>query len=281
MTSSAEGLSHQDRRASNTAADWTRWWDVWERAAQPVSDRLVQLGGVAAGHTVLDVASGLGEPAFTAAGRVGSRGRVVATDRAPPMLEEAAKRAREEGLTNIEFRVMDAASPNLEFAFDAILCRWGFMFVPDLEDSLCQLLALLKRGGRLAAATWGAPDEVPVIQTSASAIAQVAPLPNTAGDPPQSFRLSDPAVLLDAMERAGFTDLASEELRIPFEFASAEEYTQFRRDMTTLDAELAQHHPPARIEAAWQAVTAAARAYADQEGRVRFVNTAVCFVGSR
>lgn len=154
------------------------------------------------------------------------------------------------------------------------------MFVPDLEGSLRQLLALLKRGGRLAAATWGAPDEVPVIQTSASAVAQVAPLPNTAGNPPQSFRLSDPAILLGAMKRAGFTDICSEELRIPFEFASAEEYTQFRRDMTTLDEELAQHHPPKRIEAAWQAVTEAARASADQEGRVRFFNTAICFVGT-
>jgi enediyne biosynthesis protein CalE5 len=282
MTKQTPGISpHPNRRASNTAADWVRWWETWERAAQPVSDRLVQLGGVAAGQTVLDVASGLGEPAFTAARRVGRQGRVVATDRDPTMLDEAAKRAQEEGLSNTRFQVMDAAAPDLEIAFDAILCRWGFMFVPDLDGALRQLLALLKRAGRLATATWGAPEEVPVIQISASAITQLVPETDASVSSPPSFRLSDPAIMLSAMKRAGFTDLSSEELQIAFEFASAEEYTRFRRDMTTLDADLAQRNPPELIGAAWQAVTEAARGHADQEGRIRLRNTVLCFTGAR
>jgi len=269
-------------RWNSAASGWAHWWEVWERATQPVSDRLVALAGVAASHSVLDLATGLGEPAITAARRVGPHGWVIATDCAPEMLREAATRAEAAGLSNIEFREMDAETPDLQhIAFDSILCRWGFMFVPDLEGSLRRLAALLKPGGRLSAAAWGMPDEVPVIYTSASVVAKGAPLPPAPAGALHPFRLSDPDILIGAMKKAGLGDVSHEELRVAFEFASAEDYTRFRRDMTTLDAQLAEHHPPDVIEAAWQAVTEAARAYGGNEGRIRFVNTAVCFSGSR
>lgn len=270
------------RRRDSASSGWARWWNVWDAGAQPVSDRLVELAGIGAGDSVLDLATGLGEPAVTAARRVGPHGRVVATDSSPAMLHEAAMRAAAMGLSNIEFREMDAESPDLEnVAFDAILCRWGFMFVPDLERSLRRLAGLLRPGGRLAAAAWGRPDEVPMIQTSASVVGMIAPLPDAPPGALHPFRLSDPGILIDAMKQAGLTGLSREEVRVDFEFTSAEEYTRFRRDMTTLDAQLAEHHPPGVVEAVWQAVTEAARSYRTAEGRVRFVNTAVCFAGSR
>lgn len=264
------------------ASGWVRWREVWEGAAQPVSDRLVELAGLAAGHSVLDLATGLGEPALTAAQRVGRDGRVMATDFSPAMLHEAAVRAEAAGLTNIEFRVMDAETPDLDPAtFDAILCRWGFMFVPDLEGSLRRLTALLKPGGRLAAATWGPSDEVPVIRTSAAVVTRVAPIPDPPAGALHAFRLSDRSILLGAMEQAGLAEVSCEEVSVAFEFASAEEYTQLRRDMTTLDAQLAERHPPDVVEAAWQAVTEAARAFDDGKGRLRFVNTVLCYSGRR
>lgn len=267
----------------NSVVDgWLRWWKVWERAAQPVSDRLVALAGIGPGSLVLDLATGLGEPAITAARCVGPRGRVIASDCSPAMLHQAKQRAEMAGLSNIEFHLMDAATPDLEnITFDAVLCRWGFMFVPDLEGSLQRLADLLRPGGHLAAAAWGLPDEVPVIRISATAIAEVAPLPDASVSPLHPFRLSDPAVMTNAMERAGFANVDREELQVTFEFASAEEYTRFRRDMTTLDAQLTEHYPPDVVEAAWEAVTETARAHASKNGRVRFLNTAVCFSGAR
>lgn len=265
-----------------TASSWVRWWRVWERAAQPVSDRLVARARIRPGQVVLDLATGVGEPAMTAARRVGRRGRVVATDSSPAMLRAAAARAEAAALTNITFQRMDAERPDLtDIAFDAILCRWGFMFVPDLDGALCRLCALLKPGGRIAAAAWGSPDEVPMIATSAAAAEAVAPLGDTADEPLHPFRLCHPGILTGAMRRAGLADIRHEALPVTFEFASAEEYTRFRRDMTTLDARLAEHHPPDRVEAAWQAVTEAARAFAVDGGGVRFINTALCYSARR
>ncbi|HUG99658.1 MAG TPA: methyltransferase domain-containing protein [Gammaproteobacteria bacterium] len=264
------------------AVGWSRWWSVFENAAQPVSERLVALAGVAPGHTVLDLATGLGEPALTAARRVGPRGRVLATDMAAAMLRGAAARAEAAGLRNIMFRAMDAERPDLPpDSFDAILCRWGLMFVPGLDEALRRLVTLLKPGGGFAAAAWATREEVPMIQISSAAVAACAPLPE---DPPgtlDAFRFAEPERLAAPMRRAGLVEVSWEPLPLTFEFASADAYTQFRRDVTTLDSKLRQHHPPHLVEAAWEAVTQAARDRADADGRLCLVNTALCFTGRR
>ena len=106
------------------AADgWRKWWPVIERMMQPVSDRLMDLARVQSGHRVLDVATGIGEPAITAARRVGSTGQVLATDQAPQMLAIGRERAGQLGLANVEFHEMDAETLDLPAqSFDAILC---------------------------------------------------------------------------------------------------------------------------------------------------------------
>ncbi|MFZ0676954.1 MAG: hypothetical protein WAN07_04635, partial [Candidatus Binatus sp.] len=47
----------------DSAAGWKQWWLTFERAAQSVNDRLVELAEVRAGNRVLDIATGSGEPA--------------------------------------------------------------------------------------------------------------------------------------------------------------------------------------------------------------------------
>ena len=54
----------------NSAGAWKENWPIWEQAAQMVNDRLVELAAIEPGHRVLDLATGLGEPAFTAARRM-------------------------------------------------------------------------------------------------------------------------------------------------------------------------------------------------------------------
>ena len=68
-------------------------------------------------------------------GRVGAIGKVIGTDQSPQMLAIDRERATDLGLTNVEFREMDAEALDLsEGAFDAVLCRWGLMFLPNLPD---------------------------------------------------------------------------------------------------------------------------------------------------
>jgi cyclopropane fatty-acyl-phospholipid synthase-like methyltransferase len=97
------------RREWGVSADgWKRHWNIWEQGAQLLNERLVDLARIRPGHRVLDVGTGLGEPAFTAARRVGPNGSVVATDLSSALLSLAREEAVRLGLRNVEFREMDA-----------------------------------------------------------------------------------------------------------------------------------------------------------------------------
>jgi ubiquinone/menaquinone biosynthesis C-methylase UbiE len=97
---------------------------------------LIELAHADAGHRVLDIATGLGEPAFTAVRRVGPTGWVVATDVSLQMLALAREGARRLGLQNIEFREMDAEAPDLpEHTFQTIL-RWEMLQTSKLFPRL-------------------------------------------------------------------------------------------------------------------------------------------------
>jgi enediyne biosynthesis protein CalE5 len=103
---------------------WESWQDWFESAAFAVTERLVQLAGLRPGQRVLDVGSGIGEPALTAARVVGPSGRVVGVDLAPDMVARARRRA--DGTGNVQFIEGDVETLDLPgTAFDAVLSRWG------------------------------------------------------------------------------------------------------------------------------------------------------------
>src|SRR5215470_1433797 len=94
--------AQQREQWSDVAQGWRKRWAAFEQGAQPLSDRMMELAHIAVGQRVLDVATGIGEPAMTAARRVGSSGSVVAIDQAPQMLALARERMQEAGIGNVE-----------------------------------------------------------------------------------------------------------------------------------------------------------------------------------
>src|SRR5260370_6406082 len=94
--------AQQREQWSNVAQGWRRRWAAFEQGAQPLSDRMMNLAHVAPGQRVLDVATGIGEPAMTAARQVGPSGSVVAIDQAPQMLAVARERMQAAGIRTVE-----------------------------------------------------------------------------------------------------------------------------------------------------------------------------------
>ena len=149
----------------NAAPGWQKWWKTIESATEGVSKRLVELAEIKPGSKVLDIATGIGEPALTAAKQVGKTGEILAIDISPQMLSFAKQRAISLGLQDvIEFKEGDAETIDLPpSTFDAAVCRWGLMFMPDPKAALSNIYRSLVKGGHFAAAVWATPDKVPFI----------------------------------------------------------------------------------------------------------------------
>jgi ubiquinone/menaquinone biosynthesis C-methylase UbiE len=280
MTDDSKMKTQMKAAWDDTAEGWKRWWPTFERAAQVVNDRLVELAQVRAGARVLDIATGSGEPALTAARVAGPSGKVVAVDMSPAMLAVARERVAAANLHNVELVESDAESLKLDAdSFDAVLCRWGLMFMPDLDGLLRGLYRALKPDGRLATAVWSVADKVPMCGLARDAIRQITsivPPPNA----PNPLKLADTSILERALAGAGFREVKFERLIVTFEFPSADAFADFRSSIGGTRATLSSM--PADVgRQVREAVITAAQQYAAADGVVRLANEAICFGARR
>jgi hypothetical protein len=155
------------------------------------------------------------------------------------------------------------------------------MFMTDLRATLASFRAMLKPDGRIAAAIWGPPEDAPSLSIGNRVVLASLGLPPPGEGAATPFALSDVAAAMRVFEAAGFRDVAGEWLPVTYSFESAEEFTQFRRERSKPLEDRIAHFPSARRDAAWQAVTKAARHYADDKGIVRMENNAFCISASR
>jgi ubiquinone/menaquinone biosynthesis C-methylase UbiE len=263
------------------AAGWRRWYDVLEGGSAVVSRLLVDQAGIGPGDAVLDLGSGYGEPALSAARLVAPGGRVVATDIAPNMLDFARERAVRAGVANVEFVTADAEV--LSFAdetFDAIVSRQALQFLPNVAATLARLNAFLKRDGRLAAAVWGPPDTVEFAHP-VPLILEELNLPAPEPGRPGAFALGDPGRLSRLVCDAGFREVETGTVTVVFETGSPEEFTQFIRDVAPPIANLVNGQPPQVQDQVWRKVTEEWAPYLTTDGHVRTENQAIWVAGTR
>jgi ubiquinone/menaquinone biosynthesis C-methylase UbiE len=251
--------------------------------AQNVSNRLVELAHIKAGDKILDIATGIGEPAITGAKRVGGKGHVVATDISPQMLSIARQRATSLGLENImEFKESDAEVIDLhDSSFNAVLCRWGLMFLPNLSGALSNIHKTLVPDGYLAAAVWATPDKVPFLGLAINTVRNETHAPPPPPGTPGPFSLADERQLRKSLIEMGFKDVHTEHLNAIFEFDSAEDYTQFQKELTAPIIAMIANETKSRQDEIWNRVTDAAKKYSDDRGHIKLSNECICIVGRK
>src|SRR3712207_6453807 len=131
------------REQWQTAAEpWHRWGPTVDEWLGQATEVMLKMAEVGPGARVLDVAAGAGGQTIAAAKRVGSTGYVLATDISSNILEFASAAAQEDGLTNVETRVMDGEELEEleEETFDAVISRVGLIYFPDQQRALTGML---------------------------------------------------------------------------------------------------------------------------------------------
>ena len=274
--------SAQRQGWDSVAEGWKKWWQTIEARAQVVSDRLIELARIQEGSKVLDIATGIGEPAVTAARKVGSSGKVTAMDLSPAMLTIAKQRAIENGLENIiEFQEGDAESFRLPASkFDQIISRFGLMFLPDLPGTLKTIREALVDDGRIAAAVWSSPQKVPALIIPFEIVSKET---NTAPPPPGTpgpFSLADTSLLRKRFEQAGFQGVEIESGTVNFRLPSVEGYVDFVKSTAAPLTAMMSGFAAARQQEIWNKVLDASKTFADAAGSVNFTNE-VIYVSAR
>jgi SAM-dependent methyltransferase len=274
----------QRQNWDSVAEGWKQWWEPIEKGAQKLSNRLIELAKIKSGQRVLDIATGIGEPAITAAKIVGTNGHVLATDISAQMLGIAKERAASLGLQDIiEFKESDAEILDLpDSAYDAVLCRWGLMLLPNLDAALSKIHGSLVSGEQFAAAVWADAPKVPIISLAARIISEQLRMTPPPAGVPNPFSLADIKKLENHLVKAGFSDMHTQTVNVTFEFASGEEYSQYCQAVSASARIALSKETEDRKEIVWRKVAEeAARNYETANGLIRMDNQSICVAATR
>jgi SAM-dependent methyltransferase len=139
------------------------------------------------------------------AGEAAARGALVdAVDFSEAMVAEAKAR-----FSGIGFKEGDAeALPYTDLSFDAVVCCFGLLHLPNPAQGVREAYRVLKPGGRYSVTLWNGPerggDLFKVILQTVSTVADMnVDLPKA----PPMFELSEPGKIETLMRDAGFTDI--------------------------------------------------------------------------
>lgn len=218
-----------DPSAEQPNAEQAAYWNEvsgpkWVSRMEQLDAQLASLGQLAVdrvdprpGERALDVGCGCGQSALQLADRVGSTGRVLGVDLSAPMLARASARAREGGLSQLDFLEADAQVYRFESDFDFVFSRFGVMFFQDPVAAFANLRRALRPGGRLGFVCWDEIAKNPWMGIPMMALAAHIPLPPPpAPGAPGPFSCADPARVRGILAAAGFehAELAAVETRL-------------------------------------------------------------------
>ena len=267
----------------SVAHGWEKWWRVIEIGAEKVSRRLIELATIQIGSKVLDISTGIGEPAITAAREVGNTGQVLATDISSEMLSIAKQRAINAELQHaIVFKQGDTGTMELpNSTFDAALCRFGLMFLPDLDTALLNIYGSLVNGGRLAAAVWASPEKDSLFTSTMNTVMKETRTSSPPAGVSGPFSLSDESLLRNYFVNSGFKDVTIERMNVTFDFGSSKEYASFVLETAGPLQEILSNESSERRQKILEAVSESARKFADNIGKIQFSNDAICIIGKK
>jgi len=205
-------VEHRDKSAwEERSKAWAKTTAQGKSQDDTLNQIIIAEAGIKPGDHVLDLASGSGNPAVSAALLMDGQGAITLTDLTEGMLANARKRA-----DNLDIGIMHYCTADMtglpfgDDTFDVATCRFGIMFPEDKVSAARETLRVLKPGGRVAYMVWDAYDKNPPFFVPRRTIAAFF----REDEPPIPPRhaMSAPGTLENILKDAGYMDVMEKEV---------------------------------------------------------------------
>lgn len=176
---------------------------IFEPFARDIARRLVDRKI----HSLLEIACGTGIVTRRLRDTVPLRIPIIATDLNPDMFEFAKPKFRDG--ENVRWQQADASAlPFPDGAFDAVVCQFGLMFVPEKDLAMRESYRVLNHNGLFLFNVWDSFNANPFAEIAHTTIGSFFK-----SDPPKfyeiPFSLYDSKLLRDLLQAAGFEHIES------------------------------------------------------------------------
>jgi len=204
-------------------------------------DSLLDAAGVVAGIEVLDVACG---PGYGAGAAVGRGANAVGVDFAEAMVDEATK-----NFPDAEFQAGDGENLSFEeSSFDAVICPFGLLHMPEPERAVSEAFRVLKSGGRYSFSVWTTPETHEFFALVMSAIQAHGNMDVPLPPAPPIFRFSDHGECTKVLGNAGFVETKVREINPIWRGSTGQQVIDVIYRATVRTAALLEHQAPEALE---------------------------------
>lgn len=220
---------------------------------------------------VLELACGPGDTGFLAAELVRPGGTLIASDASAAMLGVARGRARDLGVTNVEFKRIELDWIDLPTAsVDAVLCRWGLMFAADPGSALQEVRRVLRPGGKVAFAVWDLPDRNPWATVPTRALVELGHVEPPDPAAPGMFALADEERLGELIDDAGFIEVLIEAVGLTRDAPGVDAYLAETADLSHAFADVRDRLSAEQWSEVSARVASLTEPFTDPDGTVHF-----------
>jgi ubiquinone/menaquinone biosynthesis C-methylase UbiE len=147
-------------------------------------------------NRVLETAAGTGIVTRSLRDNLNPECSLIATDLNPPMLAVARDKFQPDEA--VEFQQADATDlPFANEAFDAVVCQFGMMFLPDKEKGYLEAARVLATGGRYFFSVWDSRDHNAFGRLSYEIGSKFFPT-----DPPQFYQVPFGYSMIDPIKKS-------------------------------------------------------------------------------
>ena len=235
MDNQLKQIREQQKESWNKfSPGWKKWDKLSMEMLKPMGEEIIRLISPKDGEMILDIAAGTGEPGLTIASMI-PNGKVIITDLAEDMLKIAMGNAAIRNIKNFETIACDVCElPFKDDTFDAVSCRFGFMFFPDMNLAAKEIVRVLKPGGRIAASVWNAPEKNFWVTVTMDSINKNIQLPTPLPGSPGMFRCANEGLMTELFIDAGLRNVLSIESNSKLKSGTAEIYWEMMTEIAAL-----------------------------------------------